>query len=97
MFESEVVRTQFAHVQWHWVDVEDLAEVVDPDDVLELENFPTLLVAPNGTPTFYGPLTPQPETLVRLLQAKLSPDAPPLADPAAFGLLQRLQKHFTRT
>ena len=91
----EQVRSQFGDAQWLWVDVEDLADVVDPEDVLDLENFPTLLVAPHGTPTFFGPLTPQPETLLRLLQAKLSPDAPPLANAAASGLLQRLQTHFT--
>jgi thiol-disulfide isomerase/thioredoxin len=91
----EGVRQQFGSAQWHWVDVEDLAHVVDPEDVLDLENFPTLLVAPQGTPTFFGPLTPQPETLQRLLQAKLSPDAPALNSPEATDLLQRLQMHFS--
>ena len=88
------MQAQFAPAQWHWVDIEDLAEVVDPDDVLDLDNFPTLLVAHEGRPTFFGPLTPQAETLQRLLQAKWADQAPPLSDPKAAALLARLQSHF---
>lgn len=83
---------QFPDTVWKWVDVEELADLIDP---LELENFPTLLVARGKQATFFGPITPQAETLHRLLQAKLAPDAPQLNDQDANGLLQRLQAHFS--
>lgn len=50
----------------HWIDIEDEAELVGD---LDVETFPTLVVvAPDGV-RFAGPLTPQPETLRRLLRA----------------------------
>jgi thioredoxin 1 len=54
--------------QWQcvWIDVEVQHLLVDG---LEVENFPTLLLAQKGRPVFWGPLTPQPQTLKRLLQA----------------------------
>ncbi len=69
------------------MDVEEKAEWVDP---LDLENFPTLLIAQGNKVTFFGPLTPQPETLQRMLQAKLAEEAPPIPDADAQGLLKRL-------
>ena len=57
----------FPHAQFVWIDVEDEAELVDP---LEVENFPTLLIAVGHEPRFFGPLTPQPETLERLIRAQ---------------------------
>jgi thioredoxin-like negative regulator of GroEL len=49
-----------------WVDIEDEAEVVDDIDV---ENFPTVLVARGDTVLYFGVLLPQPGHLARLLQA----------------------------
>ncbi len=50
----------------HWIDIEDEAELVGDFDV---ETFPTLVVVgPEGV-RFAGPLTPQPDTLRRLLRA----------------------------
>ena len=73
-----------------WVDIEDMAEVVDPVD---LENFPTLLIAKAGELRFYGVVTPQKETLERLLAAKLEANSPALKHPEAEQLLQRLLEH----
>ncbi len=78
----------FPQATWLWVDVEEKAQWVEP---LDLEDFPTLLLAVNGKATFFGTLTPQAETLARLLRAKLSQDSPSLADPQAQALLERLQ------
>jgi thioredoxin 1 len=72
---------------WLWVDVEEKADLIDP---LDLENFPTLLITQGARVTFFGPLTPQPDTLQRMLQAKLAADAPSIPDPDALGLLKRL-------
>jgi thioredoxin 1 len=48
-----------------WVDIEDEAELVGEVDV---ENFPTLLIARGARALFFGPITPQPGTLARLVQ-----------------------------
>jgi thiol-disulfide isomerase/thioredoxin len=53
-------------LQWHWIDIEDEAELVGEVDV---ETFPTLVIADRSTVRFAGPLTPQPDTLRRLLRA----------------------------
>jgi thioredoxin 1 len=49
-----------------WVDIEDEADKVDPVDV---ENFPTLLIASRDGVRFFGPVMPHKETLVRLLRS----------------------------
>lgn len=50
----------------HWIDIEDEADLVGDFDV---ETFPTLVVIGADGVRFAGPLTPQPETLRRLLRA----------------------------
>ena len=47
-----------------WIDIEDEAALVDDVDI---ETFPTLLIYDAQRVLFAGPLTPQPETLRRLL------------------------------
>lgn len=49
-----------------WVDIEDESDVVGDVDV---ENFPTVLVARGDTILYFGVLLPQPGHLTRLLQA----------------------------
>ncbi len=49
-----------------WIDIEDEAALVGDFDV---ETFPTLVVADDRRVLFAGPLTPQPETAQRVLQA----------------------------
>jgi thioredoxin 1 len=49
-----------------WVDIEDDSDVVEDIDV---ENFPTVLVARGDTVIYFGVLLPQPGHLTRLLQA----------------------------
>ncbi len=51
-----------------WIDIEDEADTVDGIDV---ENFPTLLIARAGTALFFGPLTPHLQTLQRLVESAL--------------------------
>jgi thioredoxin 1 len=51
----------------HWIDIEDEAELVGD---LDVETFPTLVViGSGGVVRFAGPLTPQPDTLRRVLRA----------------------------
>lgn len=58
--------TRFEMHHFFWVDVEDQADLVDPIDVVD---FPTILLVRGKTPLFFGPLTPQAETLSRLVRA----------------------------
>ena len=91
-------RSRFAEVQQRlqadhpqarflWIDVEDEADLLDP---LDVENFPTLLLAVGGEPRFLGPLTPQAETLERLLRTTLA-GSPALADPELVALVARIR------
>lgn len=53
----------------HWIDIEDDADLVGD---LDVQTFPTLVIAAGPQVLFEGAVTPQPETLRRLLQAKLA-------------------------
>ena len=74
VFESAAAELRAAGytVSAHWVDIEDQADLVGD---LDVETFPTLLVAAGAEIRFYGPLEPQPETLRRVLQAAVTVDA----------------------
>jgi thioredoxin-like negative regulator of GroEL len=80
---------EFPDCQFAWLDVEDNADVLDP---LDVENFPTLLLLVGATPRFFGPITPQPQTLERLVRMALDdPDGRGLADPAVKELALRVR------
>ena len=51
-------------IRFLWIDVEDEADLLHP---LDVENFPTLLLAVDGAPVFFGPVTPHLQTLERLI------------------------------
>lgn len=57
-----------------YVDIEDDAELVHAVDV---ENFPTVVIAEDGELRFLGVITPQPETLERLVRAAERRNLPP--------------------
>ena len=60
---------QFAgSAEFAWVDVEDEADALGD---LDVENFPTLLLADAGGPRFLGPVTPQAATAERLIRGAL--------------------------
>ena len=61
-----------------WVDIEDDDEVVG---TLDIENFPTLLIARGDAVLFFGTVTPHGQTLTRLVQQALQGHlaAPPVA------------------
>jgi len=63
----DAVAEAFPGMRFVWVDIEDEADFVDP---VEVENFPTLLIAAQDGARFFGPLLPHKETLVRLLQVQ---------------------------
>ena len=49
-----------------WLDIEDQADLAGD---LDVETFPTVLMADAQGTRFFGPLTPQPHTLSRLLDS----------------------------
>lgn len=69
---------------FRWLDVEDESEVAGD---LDVETFPTVLVARAGRVVFLGPVLPQPALLERML-ASLQSDAAEI--PGSAALLQRL-------
>lgn len=81
------LQNEFPALEFRWIDIEDEADLVDPVDV---EDFPTLLIANGKQAKFFGPVLPHIETLRRLLQSHVSRDQPALTDPAAHALAQRV-------
>ncbi len=74
-------------VRFAWVDVEDEADAMGDVDI---ETFPTLLVAQGASPRFFGPVQPSGAQVARLLSS-LKEGAAPLSDEAqAQALLVRL-------
>jgi thiol-disulfide isomerase/thioredoxin len=66
----DTLAAQFAGaVDFAWIDVEDEADALGDIDV---ENFPTLLIADVGGPRFVGAVTPQPGTAERLIRGVLA-------------------------
>jgi thioredoxin 1 len=66
------LQAAFPDVQFVWVDVEDESELVDP---IEVENFPSVLIATRERVQFFGTVMPHLETLQRLIEAQLAPNA----------------------
>jgi len=75
-------------MRFQWVDVEDEEDVVGD---LDVETFPTLLIAQGTRARFLGPLLPQAGVLDRLLRSLKESSAPAATDTVAQGLLARLQ------
>lgn len=89
VFEQAVAELRMLRpeVRTHWIDIEDEAELVGDYDV---ETFPTLVVADAAGLRFAGPLTPQPETLRRVLRAAADATGPTAAAPEAQAFAARL-------
>lgn len=70
-------------LQCVWVDIEDEADALGDIDV---EDFPTLLIARGDAVLFFGPITPQPATLGRLVETALAGGLPVVTDGQLAGL-----------
>jgi thioredoxin 1 len=85
----KAVQAKFPQAHYLWIDVEDEADLLHP---LDVENFPTLLLAVGNEPRFFGPIPPQPEMLERLIRAQIDDaSAPALANPAVAALVSRIR------
>jgi len=79
----------FPGVRFTWVDVEDEADALGD---LEIETFPTLLVAQDGQARFFGPVQPLAGEVSRLLKRLFAdPRMAPNVPAEAHSLLVRLQ------
>ena len=83
-----------AALRFVWVDIEDESELVGD---LDIEDFPTILLARGDQVLFFGPVLPHAQTLDRLVRGALAGELPPLP-PAALApdvraLPARLREH----
>jgi thioredoxin len=76
-----------ARIRWHWVDIEDEADLVGD---LDVETFPTIVIADASRVRFAGAVTPQRETLQRLLRATIIDASPSASWPATEAAVQAL-------
>ena len=88
VFEAACAELPQDGLQVRWIDIEDEAELIGD---LDIETFPTLLIADEAQVRFAGPLTPQPETLRRVLRAHLADARPATVDAAYVELAKRLR------
>jgi hypothetical protein len=79
-----------ANLQWHWIDIEDEVDLIGEIDV---ETFPTLVIADADTVRFAGPLMPHPDTLRRLLRVTVIHDEGVHRWPAVSREFQALAAH----
>lgn len=70
VFDQAVQALRHTHpgLQAHWIDIEDESDLVGE---LDVPTFPTLVLVSNGHTLFAGSLTPQLETVLRVLRAAL--------------------------
>ena len=83
------IQLRYPDVRFLWIDIEDQPDLVGD---ISIEDFPTLMIAAGGEPRFFGPLTPQREVLMRLVEAHRNDiDGAALADRELRALVARLQ------
>jgi thioredoxin 1 len=78
-----------AHPDLHfaWIDVEDEAQAMGDVDI---ETFPTMLVAQGDSPRFFGPVQPSAGQMGRLLTSLMDGPAPAQEPAEAAALLRRM-------
>ena len=83
---------QGASTRFVWIDIEDESELVGD---LDIEDFPTLLLARNGQVLFFGPILPHAQTLDRLVRNAIAQHEAPVAGlaPDVLALPGRLAGH----
>lgn len=82
------IQADHPQARFVWLDVEDEADLLHP---LDVDDFPTLLIAVADAPRFFGPLTPQPQTLDRLVRSLAeNASAKALPEPALHAVVARI-------
>jgi len=87
VFES--LRSDFgAQAQFVWVDIEDDEEVLGN---IEVDDFPTLLIARGHAVVHFGPLMPRRDAALRTVQRALRGESGAIADARLEQLAQRIR------
>lgn len=73
---------------FRWVDIEDEEDALGDVDI---ENFPTVLIARGDAVLFFGTITPQPTTLARLVQAAQAGELAPVEDAEIAAMAARVR------
>jgi thiol-disulfide isomerase/thioredoxin len=82
--------SQWPDVRFVWVDIESHDDLLGD---LDIENFPTLLIADaQGQARFAGTVLPHAETLQRMCQAALAGDFPLISDPVWQNVMPELMR-----
>lgn len=68
----EAAARQHRDARFAWVDIEDHSDALG--EALDIDNFPTLLVARGGEPRFFGVVLPHAATISRTLEAARAAD-----------------------
>lgn len=76
-----------ASADFAWIDVEDEADALGD---LDIDNFPTLLIAEGDTLRFLGVVTPQPQTAERLIRSAIAGELVAPADAALVGRIRAI-------
>src|SRR3954447_15573990 len=87
-FES--VAQELADIaQFAWTDIEDQPEVMDD---LEIESFPTILIAREAELAFFGPVEPFPAALASLVRRAVAGSLGSVDDAALAELAARVRR-----
>lgn len=86
----DAMAARHPQLDWQWLDIEDEVDLMDAVG-LDIETFPTVLIAREGRALFLSAIPPQPAFLENLI-ARLSPEdaAPQGVSQEAVALAQRL-------
>ncbi|WP_119965725.1 thioredoxin family protein [Simplicispira lacusdiani] len=84
----EALAQEHAGVRFVWVDIEDESDLAGD---LDVETFPTLLIADGRTARFLGPLLPQAGVLSRLLESLRAAQGGAGAGPQAQAVFERVR------
>lgn len=89
--EWDAIAARYPALQWQWLDIEDEPDLMD-EVGLDIETFPTVLIARDGKALFLSAVPPQPAFLDSLVARLSAPGAAPAGvTPEAVALAQRLR------
>jgi thioredoxin 1 len=71
------IKADYPQAQFVWLDVEDDDDLLHP---LDVDDFPTLLIAKGNVALFFGTLTPQAQTLERMVRNAAQQAMTPVRD-----------------
>ena len=83
----EIQESYGSRIHFEWLDIEEHSDLLDDIDI---ENFPTLLIANESTAYFFGPVLPYAAAAKQLIDKAFSQDLPALTQTEVVALRERL-------